>query len=90
MKSIVVIMTLVVSFASLTFAQAPDTAWTRTYHRGNYDDCKWIEETSDSGFALVGVSGIAGNNWLDIFLVRNDANGDKIWTHTYVDTIIGQ
>lgn len=71
-------------------AQAPDTAWTRLYHRGSYDECKWIEETSDDGFALVGVSQILGNNYLDIFLIRTDQNGDTLWTHTYGDTIIGQ
>ncbi|MCP4581948.1 MAG: T9SS type A sorting domain-containing protein [candidate division Zixibacteria bacterium] len=90
MKSLITLILILICLSSLGLAQAPDTAWTKTYHRDSYDDCKWITETSDNGFALVGVSQITGNTWLDIFLVRTDTNGDTLWTHTYGDTIIGQ
>lgn len=72
------------------FAQAPDTAWTKTYDGGGSEECRWIEETSDGGFVLVGISQISGNLWMDIFLVRTDSNGDTIWTRKYGDNIINQ
>jgi len=84
------LLIFIAAFITIINAQAPDTAWTKSYHRGSYDECKWIEETSDSGFVMVGVSQITGNKWLDILLIRTDANGDTLWTHTYGDTIIGQ
>lgn len=86
LKTLLTTATLL-GFLSLNLkAQAPDTAWTKKYHRGNYDDCKWIEETSDSGFVLVGVSEI-NSNPIDILLVRTDAEGDTLWTHSYGCTI---
>ena len=80
--------TLLTTVAMLGFlslkldAQAPDTAWTKIYHRGSYDDCKWIEETSDSGFVLAGVSQLSSNP-VDILVVRTDAEGETLWTHSY-------
>ena len=74
----------------LAYAQSPDTAWTKTYHRGSDDDCKWIEETSDSGFVMIGLSHFSGNSWSDILLIKTNELGDILWTHTYGDSIIGQ
>jgi len=90
MKSSLMAMLILITTISITSAQAPDTAWTKSYTLGSYDNCKWITETTDDGFALVGVSQISGNNWIDILLIRTDADGDTIWTHTYGDTIISQ
>ena len=44
-------------FFTLLHAQAPDTAWTKAYYRGT-DMGKWIEETVDGGFIMVGKSQI--------------------------------
>jgi len=79
-SSLMTILILIVSI-SIGSAQAPDTAWTKLYHRGSYDDCRWIEETADNGFVIVGVSQISGHNWIDILLIRTDADGDTLWTH---------
>jgi hypothetical protein len=84
------LLIFIMFFIPLLKAQAPDTIWTKAYHRGSYDHCNWIEETSDGGFVLVGQSVITGNTWEDIFLVRTNQIGEPLWTYIYGDTIIGQ
>jgi len=90
MKSLLMAILILIAAISITSAQAPDTAWTKSYNRDSWDECRWIDETSDNGFALLGNSQISGNTWIDILLIKTDANGDSLWAHTYGDTIIGQ
>ena len=55
-----------------------DTLWTRIYgnlgnHVGN-----WVQQTSDSGYIVVG--GITHfNNNIDVYLIKTDSNGDILW-----------
>jgi hypothetical protein len=90
MKKSFILSILLFFFFFSAQAQAPDTAWTRTYHRADTDDCRFIVELSDGGFAMVGQSHIFLENQMDILLIRTDSEGDVIWTHTYGDEIIGQ
>jgi hypothetical protein len=65
---------------SLVFAQAPDTLWTRTYGGTEYDEGHSLQETSDSGYIITGLtrSFIPG-----IYLIKTDVTGDTIWTKVY-------
>jgi len=64
-------------------AQAPNILWTKIYGGSEVDMAYSIQPTSDGGFVVVGgtLSFGAGNN--DIWLVKLDALGDTVWTHTY-------
>lgn len=62
-----------------------DVQWTRFYG-GSGEESLWAVETlSDGGFVLVGESSSdsAGDNDLNIFLVRTDSDGRVMWSQTY-------
>lgn len=57
--------------------------WEKTFGGTNEDRAYYVHETSGGGFFIVGSidSTIAGNN--DVYLIRTDASGDKIWEKIY-------
>lgn len=65
---------------TLSFAQAPDTLWTKTYggtdHDGGYSLC----ETLDGGFIITGYS---RSFTPGICLIKTDINGDTLWTRIF-------
>jgi len=64
------------------FAQAPDTAWTRTYGGSGEDIGKWVHETSDGGYIIVGWTDSYGAGAADAYLVRTDSAGNELWHST--------
>jgi len=64
----------------------PETKWSQTYG-GTSDD--WAEsmiQTSDGGYVLAGLTKSFGAGDFDFWLVKTDANGNKIWDRTYGGT----
>ncbi len=84
------IFIIIAACLEVIYCQAPDTAWTKAYDGGGSEECRWIEETSDKGFIMAGVSQISGDTWMDILLIRTDQNGNTLWKHRYGDEIINQ
>jgi len=62
---------------------APDTLWTRTYGGANRDIAYSIDQTTDGGFILAGVTESFGAGNRDFYLVKTDSQGDTLWTRTY-------
>jgi len=60
-----------------------DTLWTRTYGGSSFDEGYSVQETSDSGFVVVGYTGSFGAGVSDVWLIRTDAEGDTLWTRTF-------
>lgn len=63
-----------------------DTLWTKTYGGTGKDRCYSVQQTTDTGFVLVGVTesyGVDPLNSYDVYVVKTDANGDTLWTKTY-------
>jgi hypothetical protein len=60
-----------------------DTLWTKTYGGTNADQGYGVQQTSDSGYILVGHTDSYGGGLYDIYLIKTNANGDTIWTKTY-------
>jgi len=60
-----------------------DSLWSRTFGGSAYDYCWTMIQTSDGGFALAGETDCWGAGDKDIRLVKTDANGDSLWSHTY-------
>ncbi len=67
-----------------TYAQAPDTVWSRTYNATSA--ALALHETADSGFIMGGYIVPDGDTKRDVFMVRTDRNGDTLWTKTHGDT----
>ena len=63
-----------------------DTLWTRTYGGVEYDDGKFVQQTTDNGFIVVGSTQSYGAGSRDVWLIRTDLTGDTVWTQTYGGT----
>jgi len=61
-----------------------DALWTKTI--GPHGGCAWgcsVQPTADGGYVVAGYNYRSGN--FDVYLIKTDANGDTLWTRTYVD-----
>lgn len=80
MKKLMLYATLLILFPLFLIAQAPDTAWTRTYGGDNEDcGCSVIQAT-DGGYMITGWTDA---NHHDIYLIKTNASGDTVWTRVY-------
>jgi len=62
-------------FITISFAQAPDTVWTKTYGEYEFSDCgNAVIQTSDGGYFVTGWW-YSGN----IVLLKTDTLGDTLW-----------
>ena len=60
-----------------------DSLWTRTYGGGDSDRGYFVYETQDMGYIITGETSTYGAGGSDVYLIKTDASGDTIWTHTY-------
>jgi len=60
-----------------------NTLWTRTYGGSLYEEAFSVQQTSDGGYILAGVTESFGAGGYDFYLVKTDANGDTLWTRAY-------
>ena len=63
-----------------------DTLWTRTYGGDSNDYAYSVQQTTDSGFVIAGMTYSFGAGGADVYLVKTNANGDTQWTRTYGGT----
>jgi hypothetical protein len=60
-----------------------DSLWSRTYGGSDYDECYDSFQSSDGGYILTGITTSFGAGLADFWMVKTDANGDSLWSHTY-------
>jgi len=63
-----------------------DTLWTKTYGGINDDYGNSVQQTSDGGYIIAGGSCTFGQWGCDVYLVKTNASGNRIWTRTYSGT----
>ncbi|MBK7380185.1 MAG: T9SS type A sorting domain-containing protein [Ignavibacteriales bacterium] len=81
-KSIIIILSILVSIQSLLFAQ--EILWKKNYGLNTTDDLgRSVIQTNDNGFAIVGYTNSFGTDSFDVWLIKTDENGDTLWTKTY-------
>ena len=59
-------------FAGTSYAEYPDTLWTRAYGGDNWEEGYGVTVTSDGGFAIVGHTYSYGAGDADVYLVKVD------------------
>jgi hypothetical protein len=60
-----------------------DTLWTKTYGGSGNDWGFSVQQTSDGGYIITGVTFYLGDYPHDVYLIKTDASGDILWTKTY-------
>jgi hypothetical protein len=70
--------------ATVLLAQpGPDTLWTRRYGGSSSDWGQAVQQTTDSGFVVVGTTLSFGFGVQDMYVVKTNTRGDTLWTRTY-------
>ena len=64
-----------------------DSLWTRAYGGRRYQGGRWVRQTTDGGFIVVGsddqsTSGMTSQGDIRTYVVRTNANGDTLWTRS--------
>jgi len=60
-----------------------DTVWTKTFGGTDKEFCRSIQQTSDGGYIIGGVTRSFGAGSDDIYVIKIDENGNKLWDRTY-------
>ncbi len=57
--------------------------WSKVYGDFNRDMGFSVEQTSDGGYIVGGLTYSFGSGRADVYLIKTDASGDTVWTRTY-------
>jgi hypothetical protein len=63
-----------------------DTLWTKSFGGAGDEIARCVIHTADGGFVIAGrTQSLGANNW-NVYLLKTDAAGHKVWVQTYGDT----
>jgi len=69
----------------LLLARGSSLVWERRYGGSRYDCGRCIVGTDDGGFMIAGYTRSFGAGGFDVYLLRIDSAGNKLWEKTYGD-----
>jgi uncharacterized repeat protein (TIGR02543 family) len=63
-----------------------NTLWTKTFGGTNHDYIYGVQQTTDGGYIVAGLTLSFGAGASDVYLIKTDANGNILWTKTFGGT----
>lgn len=57
--------------------------WSKSYGGYDYDEGKYVLQTTDGGYIIVGLTASFGVGNTDVYLIRTDSTGSVLWSNTY-------
>jgi len=57
--------------------------WQKTYGGSSFDAAYSIQQTTDGGYIVAGWTSSFGAGYFDVYIIKLDANGNKVWEKTY-------
>jgi hypothetical protein len=67
-----------------------DSLWTKTYGGSGIESCFSVQQTSDGGYVITGLTESFGAGAVDAYLIKTDSTGDTLWTRTFGGTVSEQ